>query len=279
MGLPSTPQAASRCRTRYTPGSMGWRGSEHISFQAAPATNCDYGGTRLARDRPSPQTPRVLVAPTAASRFPTHNPRTDLAPSPTRRRAGFSLAPAQTPGEAGKADIAAGEPRLAPCTGAAMLLAVVFGNWHFPSPRHCSIQREGRDHPRAVEWGREDPRVPQHPPGRFDLTASAPSPKPLPDLAAGVWVRPLWGWGWAQAGAGMRWSRVFGLRREGDTPHFCCLQNAGVRRGRKPFGACQSPAKSFPPALPAQIAIPGTCSPCAASFPGTKPVSSGRPNE
>lgn len=105
-------------------------------------------GQAKPTDSPSPGGSHCSILFSHAQ--PSDSPGTNLSPSRTPRRAGFSLTPAQTQGEAGKADFAAGKPRLAPCTEAAMLFAVVFRKWHFPSPQRWQRRLrypEGRSGP------------------------------------------------------------------------------------------------------------------------------------
>lgn len=224
---------------------------------------------------------------------PSDSPGTNLPPSRTLRRAGFSLTPAQTQGEAGKADFAAGKPRLAPCTEVAMLFAVVFRKRHFPRLQHWQrrlLYPEGGSGPsEGCGLGQGEPPIPQLTPppgsGRFDLMASAPSPKAgaarpccwyLGKTSAGLGEER------GQPGGGLQRSQVLALRKgERNLPLLLPAKQSrpGARRGWKQFIACQTPAKSFPPALPAQISVSDTCFPCTANFPGTKPFSSGRSNK
>lgn len=226
---------------------------------------------------------------------PSDSPGTNLPPSRTLRRAGFPLTPAQTQGEAGKADFAAGKPRLAPCTEVAMLFAVVFRKRHFPRLQRWQrrlLYPEGGSGPsEGGGLGQGGPpsshNLPPPPgPGRFDLMASAPSPKPgaarpcrwrLGKTSAGLGEER------GQAGGGLQRSQVLALRRKGERnlPLLLPAKQScpGAHRGWKQFIACQTPAKSFPPALPAQISVSDTCFPCTANFPRTKPFSSGRSNK
>lgn len=111
-----------------------------------------------------------------------------------------------------------------------------------------------------------------HLPGKLDPMAAAPSPNPhLPGL---IRENPRVGLGEEreqQARGAMGQLRALGVRENKAPPPATCTQSCpAVPRGRTPLTACQSPATSFPPALPAQISMWDTCFLCTARFPGTE---------